>query len=489
MSIRRTLSSGKVFKSLLTCSGLLAISLALSSCDSSSGQTASVTVLYTNDEHGWMEGMKESLGAANLFALWQQQEGYSPDGDFLILSGGDNWTGPAISTLTSGESMVEVMNAMQYDASAVGNHEFDFGLDALRQRTREADFPYLSANILDRQSNTVAEHLGILPYTIREVAGVRAGIIGLTTRNTPSFANSNYVSELTFADYEQVLRDTVPSVRAAGVDLLLVISHVCVAELEPLIRNTQDLQIDMVGAGHCNESLARRIGNTVLLGGGFHFNSYARATFSVDTATGQTVASDFATFDNRDVDDAPALSSLINDWSALVPASLSEVIAYADKAYARSTGELNQAIADSWLWADPSADVAITNAGGIRIDLPAGEIDLNTIMTMMPFDNTIVALELSGASIVSALEQGSRPVVAGLRQQEESWILESTGAALQPQQRYRVLVNSFMYAGGDHYEVLASDDPDGIDTGIHYRQPFQDWLRAQESSSDNPLSL
>jgi 2',3'-cyclic-nucleotide 2'-phosphodiesterase (5'-nucleotidase family) len=96
-------------------------------------------VLYTNDEHGWMEGMGEDNGAANLMQLWRDREGYEPTAEhFILLSGGDNWTGPAISTWNQGESMVELMNTMGYEASAVGNHEFDFGLDAIRQRSAEA---------------------------------------------------------------------------------------------------------------------------------------------------------------------------------------------------------------------------------------------------------------------------------------------------------------------------------------------------------------
>ena len=106
-----------------------------------------LTVLYSNDEHGWMEGVEPGRGAANLLGLWREKEGYSEDGPFLLLSGGDHWTGPAISTWFEGEGMVEVMNTMGYDATAIGNHEFDFGLDNLELRIQQANFPYLAANI------------------------------------------------------------------------------------------------------------------------------------------------------------------------------------------------------------------------------------------------------------------------------------------------------------------------------------------------------
>ena len=87
-----------------------------------------LTILYTNDEHGWMEGEEKGSGAANLLGLWRQKEGYDPQGDFLILSGGDNWTGPAISSWFKGQSMVEVMNDMGYAASTDDHHQSDFVL-------------------------------------------------------------------------------------------------------------------------------------------------------------------------------------------------------------------------------------------------------------------------------------------------------------------------------------------------------------------------
>ncbi|MCH7480817.1 MAG: hypothetical protein IIC79_05430, partial [Chloroflexi bacterium] len=157
-----------------------------------------ITILYTNDEHGWMEGMEPGQGAAHLFGLWQRQEGYTEDGPFLILSGGDNFTGPAISTWVEGESMVEILNAMNYDAAAVGNHEFDFGLEELKRRAIEADYPYLSANTRWQESYTAPREMRILPFTIKQVNDLRVGIIGLTTTSTPTSSNPLNTTELDF---------------------------------------------------------------------------------------------------------------------------------------------------------------------------------------------------------------------------------------------------------------------------------------------------
>lgn len=478
-------------KQSLRLTQLTVISLLLGGCLSTtnSDSVREVTVLYTNDEHGWMEGMEDGQSAANLYALWQEREGFTADGPFLVLSGGDNWTGPAISTWTEGESMVEVMNAMDYDASAVGNHEFDFGLAAFAERAAEATYPYLSSNTRWRENNAVPDNIGILPYTIKTVNDISFGIIGLTTLDTPTTTNPLNVAELDFIDYEQALRETVPAVRNNDVDLLLVIAHVCIDELEPLIRATQDLDIAMMGAGHCNELAARRIRDTVLLGGGFHFTSYAKVSFTYDTANDRLLRSRFATNESAFDEEAPAIASLVSRWSEQTEEILSEPVAWLASPVARRSEKLEQAVVNSWLLADSTADVAITNAGGIRIDLPAGEINVGTVLALMPFDNTIIAVNISGAVLREALENGARPVVGGLQRRGDGWVLSRSGQPLSDSDSYRVLVNSFMYAGGDGYTMLPEADPDGFDTGINYRQPFQDWLQSQGSSASNPFNF
>jgi 5'-nucleotidase / UDP-sugar diphosphatase len=208
-----------------------------------------LTVLYSNDEHGWMEGRESGRGAADLLGLWREKEGYSEDGPFLLLSGGDHWTGPAISTWFEGEGMVEVMNTMGYDASAIGNHEFDFGLDNLEQRIRQANFPYLAANIQWKASETLPSELGILAFTTTVVNDLTIGIIGLSTTDTPSTTNPINIVDLSFLDYESVLRETVEKLEAEDPDLIFVVAHVCMAALRPLAAAVADLNISLMGGG------------------------------------------------------------------------------------------------------------------------------------------------------------------------------------------------------------------------------------------------
>src|SRR5512136_1350313 len=132
----------------------LVLIIGLSACvppQSSAPKSDVITILHTNDEHGWIlpaERNKTTLasGAAELMGVWQKNEGY-PNASTIALSSGDMWTGPAISTWFMGEPTAEVMNAMGYRAAAVGNHDFDFGRDVLKQHRAASKFPFLAANV------------------------------------------------------------------------------------------------------------------------------------------------------------------------------------------------------------------------------------------------------------------------------------------------------------------------------------------------------
>ncbi|MEX0962704.1 MAG: bifunctional UDP-sugar hydrolase/5'-nucleotidase [Pseudohongiellaceae bacterium] len=448
-----------------------------------------LTVLYNNDEHGWMEGVEAGRGAANLLGLWREKEGYTEDGPYLVLSGGDHWTGPAISTWFEGEGMVEVMNTMGYDASAIGNHEFDFGLDNLQQRIREANFPYLAANIQWTVSGAPPSDLGILAFTTVEVNDISVAIIGLSTTTTPSTTNPVNVADLSFLDYEPVLRETVAQIQLRAPDLIFVVAHVCMSALRPLAAAVADLNISLMGGGHCNELIAERVGDTVLLESGGHFRNYARAHFEYDISVGKLLGSSFAVEQNFQGSSEQSVESLVSKWRAATAAELSAVLGFSSREYLPNDDLLQRAVVESWLQIDSNAVIAINNRPALRAPLPLGEIKLADIVGLLPFENTIVAVELNGAELLRVLAQGEQPFVSGLTRTENDWLLSATGRLIDASESYRVLINSFMYDGGAGYDAIAEFDSAGFDTEIHYRQPLIDWIIEQDSSASRPLAL
>ena len=447
-----------------------------------------LTILYTNDEHGWMAGVQPDQSAAHLLGLWRQLESELGSDHFLILSGGDNWTGPAISTWFAGQGMVEVMNAMGYTASVIGNHEFDFGLDLMQQRIAEADFPFLSANMRYKANGDSPTDLGIQPYTILDLGDVQVGLIGLTTTSTPLTTKPVNVAEFDFIAYETALRQVAPEVRKAGADIVLVPAHLCMGELVELANQVADLGIAMFGGGHCNELVTREVGGAVLLEGGSYMQSFATATFAFDPSSGEVTIVQHDVRYNLNGAADEQVAAIIAHWQAAADAELNTVIGYLEKPIAQRSPAMQTLITKAWLAEYPTAQISMTNLGGMRTDLKAGELTLADILGVMPFDNVLVEVHLTGEQAVEALTSGNRPAtIGGIHQAAGKWVLDNSGEPVDMTATYSVLVNDFMYAGGDGFTLLAEYDPAGYNTGINWRQPVIDWIEAHNSSVAHPL--
>ncbi|MEZ4656689.1 MAG: bifunctional UDP-sugar hydrolase/5'-nucleotidase [Caldilineaceae bacterium] len=451
-------------------------------------EAITLTIFYTNDEHGWMAGVQPDQSAAHLLGLWRAIEAELGSDHFLILSGGDNWTGPAISTWFAGEGMVAVMNAMGYDVSVIGNHEFDFGLDLMQQRIAEADFPFLSANMRYKADGSSPTDLGIQPYTILDLGDLQVGVIGLTTTSTPLTTKPVNVADFDFIDYEAALRQVVPAVIDAGADIVLVPSHVCMGELAELANQVADLDIDLFGGGHCNELVAREVGGAVLIEGGSYMQSFATATFAVDTATGETTALQHDVRYNLNGAADADVAAIIARWQAATDAELNSVIGYLEKPMAQRSPAMQTLITKAWLAEYPTADISMTNLGGMRAGIEAGDLTLADIINVMPFDNVLVEVQMTGAQTVQALTSGNRPAtIGGIHPAGGEWVWDATGEPVDMTATYSVLVNDFLYGGGDGFTRLAEYDPNGYNTGSNWRQPVIDWIEAQNSSAALPL--
>jgi 5'-nucleotidase/UDP-sugar diphosphatase len=446
-----------------------------------------ITILYTNDEHGYMEGTEAGMGAAELVSVWQQEFDYSKDGPFLLLSGGDMWTGPAVSTWFEGASMVEVMNAMGYHAAAAGNHEFDFGLETLTTNTAEMAFPLLGANIRYKSDGSIPTDVGIQPFELVEVNGVTIGVVGLAYIDTPQVTIPDAVASLDFIGYEDALREVVPQVRAAGAQIVVVPAHICRSDLNALAVSVADLEISMFGGGHCHEHFARKAGEAILLGGGWGMQSFSYAQLTYDDNTNTITLGDYGMMQNRPGNPDATVSAIVEDWVAEASVVLNQEIGYVDHTITRVSNEMRDLIAESWLWSFPTADVAMTNMGGIRDNIPEGAITVGSIITVLPFDNTIIQLGMTGEQLKDTLVfRGDDLAYAGVKNVSGQWVLSDTGETLDPNANYTILVNSFIYAGGSGYQ-FSDYDPNGYDTSIPYRQPLIDWIRAQGSSEIDPI--
>jgi 2',3'-cyclic-nucleotide 2'-phosphodiesterase (5'-nucleotidase family) len=368
---------------------------------------------------------------------------------------------------------------MGYTASAIGNHEFDFTVDILRQRIKQAQFPYLSANIRTKSTCEIPDFA--VPYIIKNVNDVKIGVVGLTTTSTPWSTFPDYVVEYNFIPYADALHEIVPEVKSKGAELLIVIGHICREELQDLVPVAKELGISILTGGHCHQLYSDKIDGIVLFEGGSFFASYAKADIIFDSEADTVISISHSIHKNEDGSEDIQIKRVVQKWEAELGASLSEIIGYASAEIGRNSVEMANMITDSWLFVYPQADVALTNRGGIRQSIPAGNITLETIVGLLPFENSILELKLTGKELIECidrLEIGGMTTIGG-------YYLED-GTPVSSDSVYSVLTTDYLYARDDH--IFSTYDPQPYNTSIHFRQPLIDWLKSLKTTEQNPVN-
>jgi 2',3'-cyclic-nucleotide 2'-phosphodiesterase (5'-nucleotidase family) len=180
-----------------------------------------VIILSVNDFHGNLLENNHAPGLAKLAGALRDEQKQA-QGKTILLSAGDMFQGEMESNITLGAPVIAGMNALEFAAMCLGNHEFDWGLEALQNRSKEAYFPFLAANIVDGKGAYLPN---VKPYTIVKRNGIKVGIIGLTTPQTKVAVNPKIVEGLTFLDGVQTVNKLVPELKAKGAEVIVVLAH------------------------------------------------------------------------------------------------------------------------------------------------------------------------------------------------------------------------------------------------------------------------
>ncbi len=437
-----------------------------------------LVVLYTNDEHGWMEANENYGGAAGMYDLWVNREGYKAD-SFLVISGGDMWTGPAISTWFQGRSMIEVMNEMGYDVATIGNHEFDFKIEELIKNKALLNFPLIAANIQSKSSGEIPSFA--LPYVIEEAAGLKVGIIGLASRSTPTSTFPAFVEDYNFTSYEDAITEYVPIVKNLGADIIIVVGHIGENEMNSLAPIAKTLGVSLVTGGHTHRYVDKIIDGVGFIQSGSNLRSYMKVVIEFDPANKATKILSTETVENQPKTSSNSVQNMVDKWVLQAEDDLNVVIGYSSEPISRNTPQMENMVADSWLYAYPEADISMTNAGGIRQDIPQGNITLATIVGLLPFTNTLYELELSGEQVIDCSDNlviGGMTTIGGY--------FLSDGSPIEFNTVYKVLTTDYLYSQPD--SKFAKYDPEPYNTSILYMQPTVDWILSKDTDENNPIN-
>ncbi|HET9809560.1 MAG TPA: 5'-nucleotidase C-terminal domain-containing protein [Candidatus Limnocylindria bacterium] len=432
-----------------------------------------VRIIATNDFHGTLEPRVDARGvrrggAGAVAAVIARARTECAGCAVLLLDGGDMFQGTAASNLVFGRSVVAIYDALGYTASALGNHEFDWGQDTLRARMWEARYAILGANVRYADGRDVP---WIRDDTLVDVSGVRVGIVGVATVETPRTTLAANVSDLRFVDPVPVVIERARSLRARGAHLVAVVAHAgafcddegddrCRGEIVELARGV-GRAVDVIVSGHTH-SLVRTLDPGVPI---VQARSNGRAVGVVDLVPGE-----IPVVSVRDVltDSVAPLSRIdsmarraIDQVAPRVSARVADISTHLQR-----SGEqypLGHLVADAQRWA-AKADVAVMNNGGIRADLPAGTATYGRIFEAQPFANTLHRYTLRGSDLRAYFEKivgGPTPPrvhVSGVtlsydpRRPSGQRIVAlrlADGRAIADDAHYTLVMNNFMATGGD----------------------------------------
>ena len=432
-----------------------------------------VRIIATNDFHGTLEPRVDARGIRRggvgaVASVIEQARRECTECAVLLLDGGDMFQGTAASNLVFGRSVVALYDALGYTAAALGNHEFDWGQDTLRARMRDARYAILGANVQYADGRDVP---WIRDDTLVEVSGVRVGIIGVATVETPRVTLAANVSDLRFVDPAPIVVQRAQALRARGAHLVVVVAHSgafcdtegddrCAGEIIDL-ANGVGRAVDAIVSGHTH-SLVRTLDPGVPI---VQARSNGRAVGVVDLVPGQVPIVSVRDVLTDSVVPSPRIDSLARRAIAAVASRVSARVADIPVHLQRSGEQypLGHLIADAQRWAG-KGDVAVTNNGGIRADLPAGPATYGRLFEVQPFANTLHRYTLRGSALRAYLEKlvaGRTPPrvhVSGVTVSYDpqrpagqriisAWLTK--GEEMADDRQYTLVMNNFMASGGD----------------------------------------
>lgn len=471
----------QTYKSVKTSQILVILSLLLFSYSISFAEIRKIKILYTSDEHGWIENNKDNGGAINMSSLYKNMSAFS-DPEYIIISGGDNWTGPGLSTMTHGRAMQEVMTYMYYSVSAVGNHEFDFGLDTLIARTKSSSYPYLAANLRYKKNDSVPEYFK--PYIIKTVNGVKIGILGLTNNDLPSLTTPSSIKDFNFKSYSSTLNEFVPEMKNSGADVIIVIAHVCFDTLETLKEQAKAMGITALLGAHCHTFTVDSGKDVFIAESAPYFRAAINLNIDYNTETKKVINTKFVKIDRDTNAVDKILKSKIEKYKKETDKILNEEIGYASENIKQSSNIMFNLLTDAWLKAFPEAQIAMSNRFGVRNSIFKGIIQVATIYGILPFENNLYIVKLKGLEIKENIEKYNA-VVGGLNPLQGYKLKD--GTIMQDDKEYNVIMPNFIYFGGDHFKVQVYN-PVYYDTGENPRNPLIKFIKDKNTNESNPIN-
>ncbi|MFA5236048.1 MAG: 5'-nucleotidase C-terminal domain-containing protein [Bacilli bacterium] len=444
-------------------------------------EVTSLDFYAVNDFHGALEynPYSNELGINRMATYFSDRKEENADGT-VILSIGDMWQGSADSNITRGRLTVDAMNLIGFEAMAIGNHEFDWGVETIAQNQIQADFPFLSANIFEKATGTNAEFA--LPYTMIDRGGVRIGLIGTIGATLESIILTSNVLPYDFTSSASLVRQSAANLREAGADVVVLLNHN--GEIESGILSDVDIAFN----AHTHETYSRLTSGTPVIQSGYNGRAVGHVSLTYTASTGSLEVAEYGV-DTELIDlgltEDPDMKAIYDQYleeeiNAVKNEVLGEATGYFSKA------KLGDLAVKSMLdyGAQFGAQVAFHNAGGVRATISQGTVTYGDIYKVFPFDNELIVAEVTGAELKWWLAQDD--YVAGANPFTNTL---DGGAAIKDQSIYKIIAINYLtekhLKEADQYP---HDEDTALNTFSYVREVIKDvWQEAETLSPDDYL--
>lgn len=446
-------------------------------------------ILHTNDLHGRLDAAQvatggkpfEQGGLPMIGGMIARDRARAPERT-LVLDAGDTWVGQLISSLDRGRSMVRAMSLIGYDAQTLGNHDFDWGQEQLAANAKEATFPFLTGNVVDEATGQTPAYAK--PFIVKDLKVAKVAVIGLTYPS-PTIIRAAAVKGLRFEKAIDSVRKHLPAMKAQA-DIIVALTHIGVeggsARLDggdsALAQAVPEIDLIVAGHDHLAFRTARSSGKTRIFQAGSGGENLGRVEVTVDPATKKLasvqgadvllpVASGAAT-------PHPEVAKLVAERRAEAEKVGARVIGKATGLFVQDremNNPLGNVVADALLdygvkqgW---RSEVAFYNSAGVRTAVGEGDITYFKLAEVLPFQNSVVSVDLTGEQLKEVLEgmagNAGRLFMSGgtmkyrFSNPPSQRVLEASvaGKPIDPRAVYRVVTIDYLLGGGDGHTGFA----------------------------------
>ena len=355
-------------------------------------EVRSLTILHTNDLHARISPLENGHGGfAYLQTVLKRERANCRH--CIVLNAGDLVQGTPVSTIFHGLPVFQIANLFDFDAATLGNHEFDYGWMQARKFMRTADYPIVTANLVNAQGELFTSK----PYVILKVNGLRVAVIGIMTDDLHNLTTPKLLQDWHTLPSVATARKYAAELRSQS-DIVVALAHITPAEESDFLHTAPEIPVVIAGHIHRGLDEAMTYNGRILVRDKGYGEELGRLDLQVDTEKKKPVSWKWKhiLIDSTKVEPDPAMAKLVRHWEDEVTARVDRPLAKAARAFNKVEVKhlIERALRD-----ETGADFGFMNLGGVRDTLPAGQLYVRNIWNIMPFDNVVVIGTFKGRDL------------------------------------------------------------------------------------------